>query len=62
MDVRNKSDKMFDQMHKMSSELEKIQKQMRRHGMDDILDHLDRHVFNVDDDAWETMWSMFSRR
>lgn len=62
MNVRNKADKMHDQMWKMADEVAKIQKQMKKHGMDELLDHLDRPIFNVNADDWDTIWSMFSKR
>jgi hypothetical protein len=62
MDIRNKSDKMFDQMHKMADQLDKIKKQMKKNGMDQITDHMDRPVFDIDDDSWQTVWGMFSNR
>jgi len=60
--IRNKADKMFDQLYKMDKEVAMIQKKVKKLGLDDLTDHLDRPILNIHDDSWDVVWSMFSNR
>ena len=62
MDIRNKADKMWDQMKKMSDQVSIIQKQTKKIGLSELTDHKGRPVLNINDDPSNVVWRMFSGR
>ena len=50
------------QMSKMDTELSKIQKQMKKNNMDELLNHKDQVVFTLRDDTMDAVRNMIIDR